>query len=108
VEGENFVNMGFGRAKCIFNNTYHMNATIMENNLIKCDSPPLPEAAKTALNNGKYTPWFNVSITLNGKDQATAPFHFTYYVDPTINAVSPYLGPISGGTVSKIQGLGFA
>ncbi len=76
------MNMGFDRAKCIFNNTYYMNATIMEDNLIKCDSPPLPEAAKTNLNNGKYTPWFNVSITFNGRDNALAPFHFTYYVDP--------------------------
>jgi hypothetical protein len=31
-----------------------------------------------------------------------------YYVDPTIKAVTPNLGPISGGTVSKIMGSGFS
>jgi hypothetical protein len=36
--------MGFGKAKCIFNLTYQMNATIMENDILKCDSPPLQAA----------------------------------------------------------------
>lgn len=80
----------------------------METNLIKCDSPILPEASKTALNHGKYTPWFNVSITLNGREIVSAQQHFMYYVDPTIKAVTPNLGPISGGTVSKILGSGFS
>ena len=31
--------MGFGKAKCIFNNTWVMNATVMEMDIIKCDSP---------------------------------------------------------------------
>ena len=53
------------------------------------------------------SPWFNVSITLNGREIATAAKHFLYYVDPTIKAISPNLGPISGGTVSKILGTGF-
>lgn len=33
--------MGFGKVKCIFNMTYIMNATIMENDIMKCDTPPL-------------------------------------------------------------------
>ena len=30
VQGKNFIDMGFGKVKCIFNNTYYMNATILE------------------------------------------------------------------------------
>ncbi len=43
VYGKNFIDMGFGKAKCIFNNTFFMNATVMENDLIKCDSPSLSD-----------------------------------------------------------------
>ena len=41
IKGKHFLNLGFGKAKCIFNNTIYMNATIMDETLIKCDSPPL-------------------------------------------------------------------
>jgi hypothetical protein len=58
--------MGFGRVKCIFNLTYVMNATIMEENIIKCDSPPLPSSLGFSDYNG--VPWYNVSITINGKE----------------------------------------
>jgi hypothetical protein len=34
--------MGFGRIKCIFNGT-RMNATIIDNTTVKCDSPPLTD-----------------------------------------------------------------
>ncbi len=76
--------------------------------ILKCDSPPLPEYSKTELNQGKKTPWYNISVTLNGREMVTAEKHFTYYVDPVIKAVAPNLGPISGGTVSKLLGSGFA
>lgn len=56
--------MGFGKVKCIFNNTIQMNATIMEEDIIMCDSPPLP--ASFGFSDG--IPWYNISITLNGKE----------------------------------------
>ena len=34
--------MGFGKIKCVFNETFVMNATLMEEDIIKCDSPALP------------------------------------------------------------------
>ena len=99
--------MGFGKTKCIFNNTYFMNATIMADNILKCDSPPLPAGAAAASIDGK-APFYNISISLNGKEMVSTELNFTYYIDPTIDSISPNLGPLTGGTVSKISGKGFA
>lgn len=101
--------MGFGKVKCIFNNTYYMNATILDNEYIKCDSPPLSESFTTVLeaNNGS-APWYNISLTLNnGKEIAPTKSKFTYYVNPQIKGVTPNIGPMKGGTQVKILGEGF-
>lgn len=108
VFGKNFIDMGFGKAKCIFNNTFFMNATVMENDIIKCDSPPLPEELGFLNKDASRAPWYNVSITLNGREMVTAESKFSYYVDPSIVQVTPSLGPAKGGTLSKIVGSGFA
>jgi hypothetical protein len=107
VLGRNFIDMGFGKVKCIFNNTYYMNATILDSETIKCDSPPLYESFTTSQNNGS-APWYNLSITLNGKEIAPTHSKFTYYVDPQLKDINPNLGPLRGGTVSRISGEGFA
>jgi hypothetical protein len=67
VYGKNFVDMGFGKVKCIFNNTYVMNATILETDIIKCDSPSLFTGIGYVMANGS-APFYNVSITLNDKE----------------------------------------
>lgn len=82
VIGKNFLDMGFGKVKCIFNNTYYMNATIMEHDIIKCDSPPLPTIQSFVSMMNDSHPWYNVTITLNGKELAPSKAKFTYYVDP--------------------------
>ena len=43
VTGKDFNDMGFGKVKCIFNSTMIMNATIVNETLIMCDSPRLSE-----------------------------------------------------------------
>ena len=40
VYGKNFVDLGVGKVLCAFNRTVFMNATVMEPDIIKCDSPP--------------------------------------------------------------------
>jgi len=40
VTGKNFIDMGFGKVKCVFNETF-MNATIIDAQTIKCSSPKL-------------------------------------------------------------------
>lgn len=57
--------MGFGKVKCIFNDTIYMNATILEENIIKCDSPPLPPNMGFS---DSGAPFYNVEVTLNGKE----------------------------------------
>lgn len=83
-----------------------MNATILEEDIIKCDSPPL----SSSLGDTDFigVPWFNISITLNGKEITDSRQKFTYYIDPTIKSITPFLGPIRGGTHSKLRGEGFA
>jgi len=41
VKGKNFVEMGFSMAKCVFNNTVHMNTTIINEETLLCSTPPL-------------------------------------------------------------------
>ena len=50
-----------------------------------------------------------MSITLNGKEISESnKTKFYYYVDPVIRSVTPNLGPMKGGTISKLSGYGFA
>ncbi len=106
VFGKNFLDMGFGKVKCIFNLTYVMNATIMEQDVIKCDSPPLPPSQGYSETGG--VPFYNISITLNGKEISESKIKFIYYIDPSIKSITPGLGPLKGNTSSLIKGLGFA
>jgi hypothetical protein len=99
IRGKNFVEIGFGVAKCIFNSTYRMNATVLDSNTLVCDSPPLEGV------NGDN--WYNVSVTLDGDYISKANGVFSYYEQPTITAVSPWLGPMAGDTESVIHGTGF-
>ena len=90
--------MGFGKVKCVFNDSIMMNATIMEDDIIKCDSPPLPPSFGYAADTG--APFYLVSVTINGREWANSTIKFTYYIDPQINSVFPAVGPMKGGTVS--------
>lgn len=72
--------MGFGKVKCIFNLTHVMNATILESDVIKCDSPPLP--AGLGFSDLGGAPWYNISLNLNGKEITESKLKFIYYVDP--------------------------
>jgi len=99
VRGRNFVEVGFGLAKCVFNSTYRTNATVLDANTMVCDSPPLESV------NGDL--WYNVSVTLDGDFVANASAKFYYYENPTISSISPWLGPMSGDTESVVRGTGF-
>jgi hypothetical protein len=99
VHGKNFLEFGFGKAKCIFNGTYWMNATVISKTKIYCDSPRLVSE------NGMT--WYNVSVTLDGEYISKASGNFTYYEDPVIKKVDPWIGPLKGGTPVTVHGKGF-
>lgn len=107
VFGKNFINLGLGNVHCVFNRTVHMNATVMEHDIIQCDSPPAVGWYKSNENSNEPK-FYYVEITLDGVLYGGPPQKFTYYKDPDITAISPNLGPIEGGTEIKIDGLGFA
>lgn len=92
--------MGFGKAKCVFNSTIFMNATIVDENHLECDSPPLPRSAQSD--------WYYISLTLNNRDVTNSTNKFYYYPEPTLEQVYPNKGPVVGGTNSYLYGLGFA
>ena len=99
IRGRNFLDFGFGRAKCIFNESIWMNATILDSNTIVCDSPMLEPSAVDM--------FYNVSVTLDGQFFSNSTGTFNYYRNPTITNVAPWTGPTSGGTNSTISGHGF-
>jgi hypothetical protein len=76
-----------------------MNATVLDSNTLVCDSPPLD-----ASNNDG---WYNVSVSLDGDFISKATAKFYYYENPTIESISPWLGPMTGATESVIRGTGF-
>lgn len=99
VIGNNFIERGFGNAKCIFNNSISMNATVISVNLLICDSPPLESTTGDM--------WYQVSITLDGSLIINSTQIFKYYRQPYVASVEPAMGPIEGGTESIIRGHGF-
>jgi hypothetical protein len=103
--GKNYIDMGFGKVKCAFNGTIFMNATILESNIIKCDSPPLPP--NFGYSESGAAPFYYISVTLNGREFANTSIKFIYYIDPVIKSVTPNKGPLRGGTFSSLVGKGF-
>lgn len=99
VHGKNFLEFGFGTAKCIFNETIRMNATVLDSTRLYCDSPPLDQSSG-------YT-WYTVGVTLDGNYFTPAISNFTYYEEPVLESVGPWLGPLRGGTNVHLQGSGF-
>ena len=104
VYGANFINLGLGKVHWVFNRTVNMNATVMESDIIKCDSPP---AQGWYRSDTKEPRFYNVEITLDGTLFGGPPQRFNYYKEPEINSIFPIMGPIEGGTELTISGVGF-
>jgi hypothetical protein len=97
ITGKNLREIGRNAAKCIFNNTLHTNATLLDKNRMVCDSPPLESS------NGDM--WYNISVTLDGGSSVfPTPYKFRYYKQPKFLSVSPNLGPMDGGTNVIVRG----
>lgn len=99
--------MGHNKVMCVFNSTIFTNATIMDSETIKCDSPAfLDKFGHSLIRTGSE--FYNVEVTIDGGHQIEGPYQkFMYYRDPDILVISPPRGPISGGTKVRVDGKGF-
>jgi hypothetical protein len=78
VQGSNFKELnGFGVARCRFNKTYETNATVIDENLMYCDSPPLDLGDSDS---GDY--FYNMSVSADGEAYSDSNGTFLYYDDP--------------------------
>ncbi len=88
-------------AVCIFNNTIFTNATVMDENTLYCDSPPFQNAQGYSLlgSNGIDGNFYTFQISLDGGHQKDGgDSKFLYYSNPKMLGVTPFGGPIQGGT----------
>jgi len=82
-----------------------MNATVIDKNKLACDSPPIEGGGHKlfALGHEEFN-FYTVAVSMDGDYVTPATGKFRYYQDPIIQSIEPWLGPVSGKTVSKIQG----
>ena len=105
VFGENFPVGYSNNVKCLFNGEIKTDATIMNYNELKCDSPALPTkpgSEEAAIQT------YNLTILVNEDVEAGPVQHFYYYKSPVISGISPIMGGVDGDTTVKISGSGFA
>jgi hypothetical protein len=98
VYGKNFIDMGHNKAMCVFNRTIFTNATIMENDIIKCDSPSLLNSQGYSMMTNDMV-WYWLEVTIDGGREIAGPRQkFMYYRDPKITEIRPDSGPTKGNT----------
>ena len=104
VYGKNFPVGYSNHVKCLFNGEIKMNATVMNYNEIKCDSPPIPN--KPGSEENSITS-YDLTLLVDDDDQSGPVQKFYYYKSPVISSISPIMGGINGDTTVKISGSGF-
>jgi len=104
IIGVNFADTGSDFVKCVFNKTMRMNATVINDKLIKCDSPSVLNYKGVNEFNIEY---YDVEISLNGVDLSGPPQRFFYYKDTLEAKTDPFYGPISGNTTVSLTGFNF-
>ena len=66
IKGANFIDLGRNKALCVFNKTKFMNATVMSDNLMYCDSPAvLDELGYTRLK-GDDMIHYELQVSIDG------------------------------------------
>ncbi len=64
--------MGHNKVMCVFNTTIFTNATIMENNIIKCDSPTLYNQQGFSMMTNEMI-WYWLEVTIDGGREIAGP-----------------------------------
>lgn len=101
LHGEAFLEPAFGLAKCVFNETYYTNATVVDNTTLYCDTPEL------VMDDYAEEMIYKVYVSLDGENFSDDAVIFRYYDDMKIKEVHPWLGPMRGGTEVTIHGHNF-
>ena len=104
VYGKNFP-VGYSNfVKCLFDGKIKTNATIMNYNELKCDSPPLPTDPGSE---EKSVSSYSLTILVNDENESGPKQEFYYYKSPIISGITPIMGGVEGDTTVKISGSGF-
>ena len=105
VKGKYFVEAGFGKARCIFNSTHITNATVINENFLYCSTPKLNDfEASLPAADMKYV----VQVSMNGKELTDGKALFEYYHEIDLfDTRDSNIGPVTGNTLSTIEGRGF-
>lgn len=95
VEGYNLTRTGL--EACRFGGETVVSGTWWNESAVKCQAPPLPPGS------------VSLELTLNGgADWLTVPSGIHYEPDRFVYALSPSAGPLSGGSLVMVTGVGFA
>lgn len=66
------MDMGHNKAMCVFNKTIFTNATIMAENIMKCDSPSLYNDQGYSTMTKDLT-WYELEVTIDGGRNVEGP-----------------------------------
>jgi hypothetical protein len=72
VLGKNFWDLGENKVLCVFNKTIFTNATIMESDVLKCDSPSLYNSQGYSTM-GKDMMYYFLEVTIDGGNYIAGP-----------------------------------
>lgn len=100
IIGKNFVYIGINKAQCIFGDNIYQPATIVNETLMYCDSPPVVDSYGNNPSNISSLP---LKLTLNKVDTFDAKKDFEYYTMPFLTYITPNQGPLSGGTTVVVE-----
>ena len=95
IEGYNFTHTGL--ESCRFGGESMVDATWWNASAIRCEAPSLPPGSVT------------LELTLNGgAEWLTVPSGLRYEPDRFVYSLNPSSGPLSGGSIVMVNGVGFA
>lgn len=85
-----------GLEACRFGGEAQVKAVWWSTQVIKCQAPPSPPGL------------VSVELTLNGVEWLALPFGIRYEPNRFAHSLTPSMGPMSGGSLVAVTGLGFA
>lgn len=81
--------------KCVFDGRIFKNATVINETMLKCDSPSVLNSDGV---NEKNVDFYTLELSLNGIDISGPAQNFYYYKETLITNISPIFGPLRGNT----------